>query len=119
MAAFKKKDNSTAPLEHRLLSLFTSLYRTEAGARFDKLMPWVRTVLHEKVVGAIEGYEALDVAWDAQAFLESAMMNEQSKVLVSYDFKKYFDAFDYDWSRQFLLHIGMPTQLVELQHTFL
>ena len=118
MAALKKKENSLTPLDHRLLTLFTCLYRIEAGAWFDLLMPWVRTVLHEKVVGAVEGYEALDVAWDAQAFLEYAMMNEQSKVLVSYDFKKYFDAFDYEWTRNFLLHIGMPAELVELQYNF-
>ena len=88
MAALRKKENSLAPLDHRLLTLFTSIYRTEAGAWFDMLMPWVRTVLHDKVVGAVEGYEALDVAWDAQAFLEYAMMNQQDKVLASYDFLK-------------------------------
>ena len=49
--------------------------------------------MHPSVVGAIPGLEALDVAWDAQADLEIAMLNKTKLVLSSYDFKKYFDAF--------------------------
>ena len=65
MSALKKKENSVKPLEHRLLTIFSSLYRTETGAWYDMLMPWIRTILHPDVIGALSGWEALDVAWDA------------------------------------------------------
>ena len=118
MTALKKKPDSTLPLEHRMLTVFSALYRVETGAWYEILMPWVKKILHPDVVGALEGWEALDIAWDAQSFLEHAMLSQESKALVSYDFAKFFDAFDYDWTHQFLLHIGLPLELVELTTRF-
>ena len=86
--ALPKKDKGSQPLGHRLLAIFTSLYRIEAGAWFDHIKPWLRSILHLDVMGAIEGTEALDIAWDAQAFLEMALLRGQAVALVSYDFNK-------------------------------
>ena len=41
MTALKKKADSVLPLEHRLLTVFSSIYRTETGAWYDLLMPWL------------------------------------------------------------------------------
>ena len=60
--ALPKKDKGTQPLDHRLLAIFSSLYRIEAGAWCDHIKPWLRTILHKDVMGAIEGTEALDIA---------------------------------------------------------
>ena len=59
----------------------------------DILDKWARLVVprpypivHQDVMGAIEGTEALDIAWDAQAFLEIALLKNEAAALVSYDF---------------------------------
>ena len=41
MAAIGKADNSHEPLDHRLISLFSCLYRIEGGAWFEMLTPWM------------------------------------------------------------------------------
>ena len=87
--ALPKKDKGTQPLDHRLLAIFSSLYRIEAGARFDIIKPWLRSILHPAVMGAIGGTEALDIAWDAQAYIEKTLLNGVATALVSYDFEKF------------------------------
>ena len=72
--------------------------------------------MHPKVVGATAGMEGLDIAWDAQADLEEAMTKGFCRVLSSYDYSKFSDSFEYEWTRQFLLFHGMPRQLVALTH---
>ena len=96
------------------MAIFSGLYRIEAGARYDEIFPWIRTILHESVIGAIPGQEALDIAWEAQAFLEKISADGIDGVLSSYDYAKYFDAFDHEWTKQLLLYVGMPPELVEL-----
>ena len=114
--AITKKGQGRAPLDHRLLAIFNALYRIEAGAWYGKIFSWICSILHESVIGAIPEQEALDIAWDAQAFLEKAGMEGTSGVLSSYDFQKYFDSFDHGWTKQMLLHIGLPEELVNLMH---
>ena len=108
-----KKEKGNGPLDHRLLAIFTALYRIEAGAWFDQLLPWLQSVLHKDVIGAIPGREGAEVAWDAQAYLEYAMMMNQSGAISTYDFKKYFDSFDYQFTKKMLVHLGFPANLAE------
>ena len=103
--ALPKKDKGTQPLDHRLLAIFSSLYRIEAGARFDILKPWLRSILHPDAIGGIEGAEALDIAWDAQAYIENALLTNQATALVSYDFKKFFDSFDPEFTKSLMKHL--------------
>ena len=114
MAAIGKADNSHEPLDRRLISLFSCLYRIEGGAWFEMLTPWMKKALHPDVVGAMSGKEALDIAWNAQAFLEEAMAKGWAMVLSSYDFSKYFDSFEHDLTRRFLIHSGAPPVLANL-----
>ena len=80
-----KKDKGTAPLDHRMLAIFSALYRIEAGAWYDHIFQRLRTILHKDMAGAIPGMEALDIAWDAQARIENALLNKTSLTMVSYD----------------------------------
>ena len=34
--------------------------------------------------------------------------------LSTYDFKKYFDAFDHDFTHEMMVHVGMPPRLAKL-----
>ena len=36
--------------------------------------------------------------------------------LSTYDFKKYFDAFDHDFTPNMMQHVGMPPALAQLTH---
>ena len=60
--------------------------------------------------------EGLDVAWDAQGDMEEALTKGFAQVLSSYDYAKFFDPFEYEWTRSFMLFHGMPKQLVALTH---
>ena len=92
------------------------MYGVESGAKFEILVPWLQRVLHPKVVGATLGMEGLDVAWDAQGDMEEALPKGFARVLSSYDYSKFFDSFEYEWTRSFLLFHGMPKRLVALTH---
>ena len=54
-------------------------------------------------MGAIEGTEALDIAWDAQAYLERALLRNEAATLVPYDFKKFFDSFEHEFTKKMLM----------------
>ena len=58
--------------------------------------------------------EAYDVAWDAQIFLELASRRGTSVALVSHDYEKYFESFDYEWTHSMLVHLGVPTHLANM-----
>ena len=60
--AITTKGKIPTPLNHRLLAVLVCLYRIEAGAWFFKHLPWLKTIMHPAVVGAIPGLEAIDVA---------------------------------------------------------
>ena len=62
------------------------------------------------------GMKGLDVAWDAQGDMEEALTKGFARVLSSFDYSKFFDSFEYEWTRSFLLFHGMPKRLVALTH---
>ena len=99
-----------------MLAIFSALYRLEAGAWYESLVPWLQKLLHKDVIGAIPGREGLEVAWDAQAYLEHAKLFKLPGALSTYDFKKYFDAFDHDFTMDMMIHVGMPPELARLTH---
>ena len=58
--------------------------------------------LHPDPHGGVPGHEAIDAAWDAQADLEKAIVDGGSPVLLTLDYKKYFDSFDRRFMASFL-----------------
>ena len=76
--------------------------------------PWLMQVLHPNVMGAIPGVESYPIAWDVQGDLEPSMLSGVRKVLSSYDYMKYFDSFDFFWTKALLIHCGMMVQLAQI-----
>ena len=86
-----KKGESSEPLQHRLLSVYSAVYRVESGAFYQKLKPWIHQIAHPDLAGGIAGREPLEVAWDAQSDLEHSILNQLSTAMVSYDYYNFFD----------------------------
>ena len=81
-------------LQHRLLSIYSQLYRIEMGAWCHNHIPWLAQVVHPASVGAMKGRECAESSWDAQAFLETAINLKQEGVVALLDYYKFFDSFD-------------------------
>ena len=110
--AIAKKGQGNRPLDHRLLAVFCALYRIESGAWFDQLKPWLREVLHPRVVGAIAGLEACNVACESHTCLDQATLHWIAKAIAAYDYRKYFASFEHQFSCSMMAHAGMPLTLV-------
>ena len=104
------------PANHRLLGIFTALYRVEGGAIFRQHLPWLLTWIHPELHGCIPGRDLGDVAWDAQAHIEEALLQNRELVVYMLDYVKIFDMSHPDWVRGFLKHLGMDTRLVDVLH---
>ena len=106
-----KKGAGSKPLDHRLLSIFSTVYRVEAGAWFSILYPCCVTCLHN---GGIPGHESCEGSWDAQADLEFAIIAKLKMCLLMVDYFKFFDSFGHQWVRGFLHMLHFPKALVEM-----
>ena len=87
MLGLRKKGKGTAPIDHRMLAIFPATYRVEMGAWYHNMTGWLQTWLHPDVFGAMPGTEAIDAAWDAQSYLEQAMLMGKAAAISSYDNK--------------------------------
>ena len=109
-----KKADSTRPLDQRLLSIFSAIYRVEIGAWYQILSCWFRSHVHPSVHGGIKGHEPLDASWDAQADIEHALLQESDIAIASVGYFKYFDSFEHEWVHGFLVLIGFPQALADM-----
>ena len=109
-----KKGPASKPLQHRLLSIFSAIYRIEAGAWFRILYPWFIGNLHPDIHSGVPGHETAEVSWDAQADLEQAIINRMEFIILMVDYYKFFDSFDHQWVREFLHMLHFPHALVEM-----
>ena len=60
------------PKTVRLLSIYTQLYRIEAGAWFVNHREWLKRNVDDSCYGGLPGLEALMASWDSQMDLEEA-----------------------------------------------
>ena len=97
------------PLDHRLLAVFSLLYRIEAGAWFQVRKPWLEGFFHPNVAGAMTSMESMDIAWDAQAQLENEPIHARKLVFVSYGYAKYSKSLERQWTAKMLEHFGMAS----------
>lgn len=74
MIAIPKRDGGHEPLKQRLLTIFSAIYRVTAKAWYRLLIPWLRDTLDPDLHGGVEGHEAMEAAWDAQADIEAAII---------------------------------------------
>ena len=64
--------------------------------------------------GGIPGHEHLEVSWDAQADLETALLKCLPLSVCSVDYFKYFDSFGHKWVHGFLNFLGFPPALTDM-----
>ena len=74
------------PKDHRLLSIYTQLYRIESGAWYHNHKDWMAKVMHKNCGGAMPGRECLEVSWDTQAELACAIEQLEEAVLAFLDY---------------------------------
>ena len=51
-----------------------------------------------------------------KADIEEALLSGEPLALASLDYNKYYDSFDHQWVRKFLLFLGFPTAYVEINY---
>lgn len=101
-----KKGEGSEPLDHRSLSVFSAVYRVEAGAFFRILQPWLQCNAHKDCCGGIANREPIEAAWDAVSQLENATLTGYNTAMLSVDYFKFFDTFQPDFSKDMLIHVG-------------
>ena len=60
-------------LDHRLLSVYSQLYRIEMGAWCKNHACWLAENIHKDCVGAMAGREPKEASWDAQSAVAAAI----------------------------------------------
>ena len=81
-------------LDHRLLSIYTQLYRIEAIAWCRTHKDWLAENVHAKCFGSMKGKECLEASWEAQADLERAANEKRPLVVALLDYLIFFDSVD-------------------------
>ena len=101
-------------LDHRLLSVYTQLYRIEMGAWCHNHVDWLAKNIHPKCCGAMAGREPGEASWDAQAEVAAAINQGEEKILAMLDYYKFFDSFEPNFYAKFLEKMGLHQNLVRL-----
>ena len=98
----------------RLLSIYTQLYRIEAGAWFANHKAWLSAVVDEGCVGGMPGMEAAMASWDVQSDVARAAFNKTPLVLAFLDYYKFFGSFEPRFFGKFLSAHGVAPDFVDL-----
>lgn len=106
--------DTPAVLDHRLLTIYTQLYRIEAGAWCKNHAEWMQQVIHKDCCGAMPGREAREAAWDAQSAMAAAAEANGELVVALLDYYKFLDSFEPRFYARFLKDIGVHQQFVDL-----
>ena len=102
------------PLDHRVLSVYSAVYRVEAGAWARLFTDWLISWVPAGSYGGLPGRQCLDAAWDVQAYLEEHIADDQAGAVVSLDYWKFFDSFGYDVVSGMFNAIGFHQPLTNL-----
>ena len=94
-------------LDHRFLSIYVALYRTEIGAWYRLHIEWLESWIPNGSCGGLPLRECLDASWDAQGQLELAAMRGDPMAIVILDYYKYFDYFELRFTGKFLEASGI------------
>ena len=101
-------------LDHRLLSVYTQLYRIEMGAWCKNHTDWLAKTIHERCYGAMAGKEPSEASWDAQSAVAAAMEQGEEMILAMPDYYKFFDSFEARFYSKFFEKMGVHSELVGL-----
>ena len=88
MTAIPKKGKDLKPLNQRMLTIFTALYRLETKTMFLAIRKQFMDRLHPSLYGGVGGKEALEAAWDSQLDLEEALVCDLDLTCVTVNCKK-------------------------------
>ena len=102
------------PKTVRLLSIYTQLYRIEAGAWFVNHREWLKRNVDESWYGGLPGLEALMASWDSQMDLEEATDQGKPFLLAFLDYYKFFDSFEAEFVGELFSKLGIHSNLVEM-----
>ena len=94
-------------LDHRLLSIYTQLYRIETSAWCRNHNDWLCQNMHAKCFGGMRKRECLEASWEAQADLEMAVNNNTQLVVSLLDYHKFFDSFEPKFYAQLITDMGI------------
>ena len=101
-------------LDHRLLSVYTQLYRVEMGAWCENHAAWLAKQVHRNCCGAMPGREPREASWDTQAEVAAAMDGGEEMVIAFLDYHKFFDSFEPHFFSKMLLKMGIEPAFVQL-----
>ena len=98
----------------RLLSIYTQLYRIEAGAWFANHVSWLAEHVHPGCLGGMRGLEALMASWDTQSNMAEATCTREPSAMAFLDYYKFFDSFHPGFFGDFLSCAGIHSDFVRL-----
>ncbi len=105
------KEEGDTPLKHRGITVFSVVHRVMTGAYWHKLQDWQRTWIHPSLYGARPGGEILLDAWDVQADIEAASVEDAPCIGALLDYEKCFDLFDPALAQVLFTAAGLPRNL--------
>ena len=106
--------NVPTVLDHRLLSVYTQLYRIEMSAWMRNHRSWLEKLIHPRSFGAMRGRECGEASWDTQSAIESAINGSEELVVALLDYYKFFDSFDPRFYAAFIVDAGIDWRLGQL-----
>ena len=101
-------------LDHRLLSVYSQLYRIEMGAWCRNHAHWLAENIHKNCVGAMAGREPKEASWDAQSAVAAAIDEGDEVILALLDYYKFFDSFELQFYSKFMAKMGIHPALISL-----
>ena len=102
------------PLDHRLISVYSALYRVESGAWYRNHIDWLLGWIPKECFGGLPGRECLESAWDTQGQMELAAMNGNPMACFLFDYYKFFDAFEPEFNCEMLKAVGVSDEPADM-----
>ena len=102
------------PLDHRLISVYSELYRVESGTWYRNHIEWLLGWIPRECFGGLPGRECLESAWDTQCQLELAAMHGHTLAVALFDYYKFFDSFEPDFNGDMLKAVGVDDDLADM-----
>ena len=101
-------------LDHRLLSVYTQLYRIEMGAWCKNHTGWLARTVHPDCCGAMPGREPKEASWDALSEMAAVIDSGDDLVIAVLDYYKFFDSLEPRFYGKFLGAMGLHPSLTNL-----
>ena len=108
----KVEGTSMRPLEFRVLTIASHVYRRWAAARLHDLEGWIQTWTDEAMHGGLKGRSAGAASYIQAVQVEMAKVQHQDLSTIAIDIHKCFDQLPRELIKAVLLEMGAPPELV-------